>query len=267
MKTHNEYLKELKCNVDSTDKIPIIDFCNNSSNFYGPLALICENNHITSYFKDPGSSKFMLSDTAQWYSIIMNKYSEFLHYSNQIVLELFYNLVNMRQLGFMNGASFALRSFIELLIYDNYGTYAWFGDSILSSKGNKEEVDEVHNNIKRLGFSTFMMIIISSSLKKQLIRRDETYLKKTHNLEGDRLDIARKAVKNLDKITNEDPWISKELLKKISGIFENISPFVHSKPIIDESPDLDKGVETVLKAYEEFYKNNKNEKRWRVNYE
>lgn len=266
MKTDDEFLKELECNFDSADKLPIIEFYGKPSNFYGTLALICENNHITSYLKNPGNSGFILSDTAQWYKTIIDKYSKFIHYSDPTILELFNYIVSMRQLEFISGASFALRSLIEVLIYDNYGTYAWFGDCTLGSIRDRRKIDKVHYNIKRLGFGTFMPIILSFDYRKKILKckANENDPDNKCKLTGERLTIAAEAATKLENLSNTERWISDDSLIKIQSIYEYISPFVHSRSTIVESPQIDECVESVLKSYEELYENNK---KWGVEYE
>ena len=262
MTSNCQPLNGLKCHISDSDGIPVEELCNNSNSFEGELLLFCESKHVLSFLKNPIDNLLRPSNISQYYSTLLENYPNFFQNSNNEIFEQFTNIINLRQLNYWSGTSFAIRLFCETMIYANYGTYAWYGDVVLKSKTDKDKIDEIYNRIGKLGFTVFMNIVISSEWKNKLIAGDSKFLTK-HELKDKRLSYATEAAKNLQILTNKVQWMKTDTLKKVQKVFSKLSPFVHSRGIVD-STIIDESLNEALAAYEEFYSSNNP---WRIMYE
>ncbi|MDA8055073.1 MAG: hypothetical protein M0Z77_05405 [Thermoplasmatales archaeon] len=225
--------------------------------------MFCERKHVLSFLKNPGTAPPQPSDVSQYYNTLADNYQNFFKNSDDVTFEQFTNIISLRQLEYWSGTSFAIRLFGETLIYANYGTYAWYGDITLKSKTNKDLIDKIYDKIGKLGFGTFMNIVISSRWKRDLINNNPQFCANRYHLKDDRLSYAIDAARNLQALTRSVQWIKPDTLKKIQNVFEILSPIVHSRGIVDPSI-IDSSLKDVLDAYEEFY-SKKNS--WRIIYE
>ncbi|MDA8055859.1 MAG: hypothetical protein M0Z77_09490 [Thermoplasmatales archaeon] len=153
--------------------------------------------------------------------------------------------------------------FCETLIYANYGIYAWYGDTALKNKTDRNKIDEVYKKIGKLGFGVFMTIVISSEWKENLIKEKLELCERRYGLKDERLNYAVEAARNLQAVTSSVQWIKGDTLLKVKNAFELLSPYVHAREIVDHNI-IDNCLTDVLDAYEEFYSNNNS---WRIIYE
>ena len=130
MQSQSGPLNNLKCHISDSDSIPVDEFCNEPDSFAGELLLFCEHKHVLSFLKNPGKSIPQPSNITQYYSTLSDKYPNFFKKCNDVIFEQFINIINLRQLEYWAGTAFAIRLFLESLIYANYGTYAWYGDKL-----------------------------------------------------------------------------------------------------------------------------------------
>jgi hypothetical protein len=252
MTSQCEPLKGLKCHITDSDSIPVEELYNTSNSFGGQLLLFCERKHVLSFFKNPGDNLLRPSNISQYYSTLPENYPNFFKNSNDVVFERFTDIINLRQVEYWSGTCFAIRLFLETLIYDNYGTYAWYRNMKLRSKTDKDKIEDVHNKIRSLGFETFMTIIISSTWRTDLINRNLYLCENRYHLKDDRLSYAVEAATNLQKVSDSVHWISKNTLKSALEAFKTLSPHIHSKEIVDPAK-IDDSLIHILNAYEEFY--------------
>ncbi len=253
----------LNCYISDSDRIPVVDFFNDPSAFGGQFMMFCENKHVLSFLKNPGDNPPDPSSVSQYYYTLKETYPLFFKNSDDTIFEQFTNIMSLRQLDYWSGTSFAIRLLGESFVYSNYGTYAWYGDVTLKSKTDKDKLDHIYSNVRHLGFGTFIILILSSTQKKDLINRDADFCYKEYKLNGDRYDIAVAAAKNLGPLMDKGPWNTNKSLKDINEVFKTLSPFVHSRELVDPKA-IDGSLEKVLYAYEEFYKNGNS---WRIIYE
>lgn len=263
MQPQSQSLKNLKCHFEDSDSIPIEKFCRDPNSFVGDLFLFCEKNHVLHFLKNPKKSILAPSSTTEHYVTFQDSYRNFFKKCENVTFEQLINIINLRQLDYWAGTSFAIRLFLESLIYQNYGIFAWYGEIKLREKTDKGKIEDVNNKIGRLGFSTFMNIVISNKWKEDLTSGDSNLIENRYKLKDDRLSYAVEAAENLKKITTNPPWISLNKLKKVQKVFEDLSPLVHARNVSDPSV-VDSGLVNVLDAYEEFYSNNN---QWRITYE
>ncbi|MEM0135610.1 MAG: hypothetical protein QXU18_10390 [Thermoplasmatales archaeon] len=266
MSEPSSYLNQMKCYLRDTDTIPIFDYYDNPNAFMGQLLIVCDGRHVLSYLKNPGKADLHPSSLMQYYSTLKTNYPLFFKNVPDNIFEKFIDVMNLLHLEYLGGASFGIRLLLETFVYSNYGVYAWYGDVTLRNKSNKDQIKEAYDNIIILGFDRFMEILISSNDKKELLSMDDEWLEKHQKLERKRLEIAKHVAKNLKPIENSDFLIGEDLLKELRSSFNELSPLVHSSEIekpktMSRSQEI---LESVIKAYEEFYrKNNK----WRIEYE
>lgn len=172
----------LRCYISVNDAIPVVELYNSGLSFQGELLLFCDRKHVLSYIKNPGSNEPESSSVTQYYTTLQSNFPTFFDKAEDRVFEEFTNAINFLQLEYWAGASFAIRLLGEYLIYNNYGVYAWYKDKQLKSKTNKNEIDYIYDNIRKLGFETFMMIVKSSSVRKNLIEKDDSFNEKRYKL-------------------------------------------------------------------------------------
>ncbi len=263
MQSKSGPLNNLKCHISNSDSIPVEEFCTDSDLYEGELFLFCEHKHVLSFLKNPGRSIPQPSSTTQYYGTLPDAYPNFFKKCNDVMFEHFINIINLHQLEYWAGTAFAIRLFLESLIYANYGTYAWYGDTILRDKTDKEKVEAVNKRIGRLGFDVFMRIVISKEMKGDLTSGDSDLIEREYKLKDDRLLFAVEAAKKLVNITTNQPWIDADTLKKVQKAFGNLSPLVHARMYYDASV-INDSLNDVLCAYEEFYSN---DNEWRIVYE
>ena len=263
MQSQSQPLNGLKCHISDSDRIPVEEFCSDSNSFGGDLLLFCERKHVLSFSKNPGGFPPQPSNFSQYYSTLAGNYPNFFRNSNEVTFELFTDIINLRQLEYWSGTSFAIRLFCETLIYANYGIYAWYGDTALKNKTDRNKIDEVHKKIGKLGFGVFMTIVISSEWKENLIKEKLELCERRYGLKDERLNYAVEAARNLQAVTSSVQWIKGDTLLKVKNAFELLSPYVHAREIVDHNI-IDNCLTDVLDAYEEFYSNNNS---WRIIYE
>ncbi len=263
MQSQCQLLNCFKCHISDSDSIPVAEFCSEPTSFAGELLLFCEHKHVLSFLKNPGRSNPQPSGTTQYYGTLPDAYPNFFKKCNDVMFVQFINIINLRQLEYWAGTAFAIRLFLESLIYANYGTYAWHGDIKLLDKTDEEKIKDVNIRIGKLGFDVFMRIVISTDMKKDLTSGDSNLIERKYKLKDDRLSYAVQAAKNLLEVTTYQPWINKNTLKKVKNAFNDLSPLVHARMYYDTSV-IDNTLNDVLGAYEEFYSNNN---QWRIIYE
>ena len=263
MQSQSGSLNNLKCHISDLDRIPVEEFCSEPTSFAGELLLFCEHKHVLSFLKNPGRSILEPSGTTQYYGTLPDAYPNFFKKCNDVIFEQFINIINLRQLEYWAGTAFAIRLFLESLIYANYGTYAWYGDIKLRDKTDEEKIKDVNSRVGKLGFDVFMRIVISKEMKENLTSRDSNFIEREYKLKDDRLTYAVEAAKKLEEVTTYRPWINADTLKKVQRAFNDLSPLVHARMYYDTSV-IDNTLNDVLSAYEEFY-SNKNQ--WRIIYE
>lgn len=256
-------VSDMRCHVSGTDTIPVAHLIEDQISFIGQVLIFCENKHVLSYLKNPGYTNFESSSVTDYYETLLTNYPKFFEKVEDEVFEEFTNVINFLQLEYWNGASFAIRSLAETLVYNNYGVRAWFGNAALKSKTEKEKIDLVYENIKNLGFDTFMTIVISETVKRNLLEKSDDYAKSRYKLTDSRLDLARKAAENLSTLRVARLGLEKSTLQHMKDSFALLSPIVHSRGIVDVS-NINTSLENILNAYEEFYEN---DNRWGVIYE
>ena len=136
----------LKCHFSDSDRIPSEEFCKDANSFKGGLLLFCEHKHVLSFLKNPGINALEPSSTTQNYGTLQDSYPNFFEKCENATYEQLTNIINLRQLEYWSGTSFAIRLFLESLIYANYGTYAWYGNTILREKTDKSNIEDVNRN-------------------------------------------------------------------------------------------------------------------------
>ena len=146
MQSQSGPLNNLKCHISDLDSIPVEEFCSEPNSFAGELLLFCDHKHVLSYLKNPGTSIPEPSSTTQYYVTLLKAYPNFIKECNDVIFEQFINIINLRQLEYWAGTAFAIRLFLESLIYANYGTYAWYGDIILRDKTDKSNIEDANRN-------------------------------------------------------------------------------------------------------------------------
>ena len=263
MQSQSQPLNGLKCHISDSDRIPVEEFCSDSNSFGGDLLLFCERKHVLSFSKNPGGFPPQPSNFSQYYSTLAGNYPNFFKNSNEVTFELFTDIINLRQLEYWSGTSFAIRLFCETLIYANYGIYAWYGDTALKNKTDRNEIDVVYKKISKLGFGVFMNIVISSKWKENLIKNKLELCGRKYGLKDERYSYAVEAARNLQAVTSSVQWIKSGTLQKVKIAFELLSPYVHAREIVSHDI-IDICLTDVLDAYEEFYSNNNP---WRIIYE
>ena len=105
----------------------------------------------------------------------------------------------------------------------------------LRNKTHKDKIEDVHNKIRKLGFETFMNIIISSTWRDNLVNGNSYVCENRYHLKDDRLSYAIDAAKNLQGVSGSAHWISEETLKSANEAFKKLSPLVHSMGIVNPS--------------------------------
>ncbi len=262
MTASDDFFPGVKCHMSQSDVIPVSSYCTDPLNFGGTINLICDSNHLLSYIKNPRSLELNEKDFIQYYHKLEIDHPIFLQMSDDDTFQMFEDIINSRVIESWRLTSFALRVFTENLIYHNYGVYAWFGDVKLNRKTDCASINTINENIRDLGFSTFMIIIISKSKRDDIIN-PKNRGKIPLNLDGRRLELAKNASENLNIVLKKKNILSYNSLNYIQTLYREVSPVVHTNRTPDSST-IDNYIKKMMDIYEEFYTNG-NE--WGISYD